>query len=368
MSPGRSQQPRTMTVFRTLLRRARTLLWTAFSILVILAAVLMGIGKLLIPYSDRYQPRLEAWLSSEFGQPVLLESFKGEWTGFGPRLSLRGMKLLPNSPEGAGALQGVEADVVIESAALDIRPLNLLLPGFPLYNFRIIGADFELSRAADGQFRLSGFGVSRRGSERESSALQELARVGEVILQDSSLAYRDEKDGIHLDFRDISGRLHLEGDELASEIRANLFDDRSSLIVGEVEATILMSLGDDQEVLGIEWQGTARELMLAALQARVPPSPFLPLTGWLNAELWGSWSAAEGHSVRGVTDLTDSRLVNDYQDLWLDRVNTRFRWHFLGKKHWELHFADFLYDDGDQRWTAPRISMARDFPWEFRCA
>ncbi len=360
MSPGRSQQPRTMTVFRTLLRRARTLLWTAFSILIILAAVLMGIGKLLIPYSDRYQPHLEAWLSKEFGQPVVLESFEGEWTGFGPRLSLRGMKLLPNAPDLAGALQGVEADVVIESAALDIRPLNLLLPGFPLYNFRVIGADFELSRGADGQFRLSGFGVSRRGSNQQGSALQELARVGEVVLQDSSLTYRDEKDGISLDFRDISGRLHLEGDNLASEIRANLFDDRSSLIVGEAEATILMSLGNRQEVLGVEWQGTARELMLAAFQARLPPSPFLPLTGWLNAELWGSWSAAEGHSVQGVTDLTDARLVNDYQDLWLDRINTRFRWRFLGKKHWELHLADFLYDDGDQQWTAPRISMARN--------
>ncbi len=101
--------------------------------------------------------------------------------------------------------------------------------------------------------------------------------------------------------------------------------------------------------------------MLAALQGRLPPNPFLPVTGWLNAELWGDWSAAEGHSVQGVADLADARLVNDYQDLWLDRVNTRFRWHFHNKKHWDLHLADFLYDgDGEQPWTAPRISMARN--------
>ncbi len=93
------------------------------------------------------------------------------------------------------------------------------MPGFPLYNFRVIGADFELLRSADGQFRLSGFGVSRRGAEQQGSALRDLARVGEVVLQDSSLVYRDEIYGIRLDFRDISGRLHLEGDELASEIQ-----------------------------------------------------------------------------------------------------------------------------------------------------
>ena len=95
-----------MTVFQTLIRRAKTLLWTAFSIVVIFAAVVLGIGKLLIPYSDRYQPRLEAWLSEEFGQPVVLESFAGEWTAFGPRLSLQGMKLLAPGTSGVASVTG----------------------------------------------------------------------------------------------------------------------------------------------------------------------------------------------------------------------------------------------------------------------
>jgi len=349
-----------MTVLKTLLRRARTLLWTAFSILVITAAVLMGIGKLLIPYSDRYQPRLEAWLSEEFGQPVVLDSFVGEWTAFGPRLSLHGMKLLPAAVAGSAAPQASGAEVVIESAALDIRPLNLLLPGFPLYNFRVIGADFELHRGTDGQFRLSGFGVSRRGAEGEGSALGELLRVGEVVLQDSSLVYRDELHGVQLDFRDISGRLHLAGDELASEMQASLFDDRSGLVVGELETIIRLSLDNERKIVGAEWHGSVRELMLAALQGRLPANPFMPLTGWFNAELWGEWSAAGGHLVKGAADLTDARLVNAYQDLWLDRVNTRFQWQFSTPRNWALHFADFLFDDGENPWTAPHLSMARN--------
>ena len=52
-----------MATLKRILRQARTLVWTALSILIILAAILMGLGKLLMPYSDRYQPRLEAWLS-----------------------------------------------------------------------------------------------------------------------------------------------------------------------------------------------------------------------------------------------------------------------------------------------------------------
>ncbi len=349
-----------MTTLKIIFRRARTLLWTAFSILVILAAVGVGLGKLLMPYSDRYQPQLEAWLSEEFGQQVILESFEGDWTAFGPRLSLKGMKLLPYTPGPGDIPQEAAAEVVIESAALDIKPLNALLPGFPLYNFRVIGADFELSRTADGQFRLSGFGVSRRGSGEQGSALKELARVGEVILEDSSLTYEDEEYEIHLGFSGIQGRLHLEGDELSTEIEATLFDSRSELVYGEIDTTLRITLGDDQKVIQATWQATMRELMLAALQGKLPPNPFLPLTGWLNAELWGEWSTQVGHEVKGVADVRDAIMVNEYQDLVLERVNSRFRWDFSGKGRWNLHLADFLYDDGVNAWTSARVSIARN--------
>jgi len=349
-----------MTALKIIFRRAKTLLWTAFSILVILAAVVVGIGKLLMPYSDRYQPALEAWLSEEFGRPVVLDSFRGEWTAFGPRLTLQGMKLLPVVVESPGARQDAGAEVAIEAAALDIKPLNSLIPGRPLYNFRVIGADFELLHGADGRFRLSGFGVSHRAGGGQGSALKELARVGEVILQDSSLQYQDEKLGILVGFSDIQGRLHLEDDELSTEFQASLFDTRSGLVYGDLEGTLLMTLDDDQKMTDFAWQVTASELMLAAFQGRLPRNPFLPLTGWLNAEFWGKWSREDGHLIKGVTDLREARLVNEYQDLSLERINTRFRWQFSGKGAWNLHLADFSYDDGEHSWTTPRISMARD--------
>ena len=349
-----------MAALKTLFRRTKTLLWTAFSILVILAAVVVGIGKLMMPYSDRYQPRLEAWLSEEFGRPVKLESFEGEWTAFGPRLTLQGLKLMPLESVAVDGLRVSEEAVAIESAALDIKPLNALIPGRPFYNFRIIGADFELRHTADGALELSGFGVSDRGGATQGSALKELARVGEVILQDSSLVYQDEKYGILLGFSDIQGALQLEGDELSTEIQASFFDARSGLVYGEVEATILLTLDEDQKLVDLAWQATARELMLAAFQGRLPRNSFLPLTGWLNAEMWGEWSRQGGHQVKGIADLKEARLVNEYQDLQLDWINSRFQWQFTDKGKWNLHLADFLYDDGERSWTAPRISIARD--------
>ncbi len=80
-----------MNNLRKIFRRVRTLLWTALTLVTVLAAVLVGIGKLLMPYSDYYQPELEEWLSRAFNQPVTVESFDGEWKAFGPRISLRGV-------------------------------------------------------------------------------------------------------------------------------------------------------------------------------------------------------------------------------------------------------------------------------------
>ena len=347
-----------MLRLQIILRRARTLLWTALSILVILAAVLVGVGQLLMPYSDHYQHRLEAWLSEEFGRPVVLESFEGEWNAFGPRLTLQGMSLLPS----AGGDPGESGVIAIESAALDIKPLNALIPGRPLYNFRVIGADLQLLHKANGRLELSGFGVSGRGTGGSSSGLKELAKVGEVVLQDSSLEYLDEKLNIHFRFSSINGRLDMDGDEFSAEIQASLYDARSELIYGEVEATVLFVLDEDQKMAQAAWQASARELMLAAVQGKLPSNPFLPLSGWLNAEFWGDWSESEGFRIQGVTDLKDARLVSNYQDLAIDRVNMRFNWHFREKGRWRLDIADFLYEDDKESWTAPKISLARNIP------
>ena len=305
-----------MTKLKIILRRTRSLLWTAFTIIVILAAVIVGIGKLMMPYSERYQPNLEAWLSQEFGQPVEIESFGGEWGAFGPSLQLRGMRLLPR---GAERLGETPAEAVIESAVLDIKPWNVLIPGFPLYNFRIVGAKLELVRNLQGDYHLSGFGVSNRGGA-ESSALGDLARVGEVVLQDSALLYIDERFDLSLGITNLNGRLMLEGNELSAEVQAQLFDSRIELNFGDIEGTLHLSLDEAQKMLCARWQGSIRQVMLAAFQGKVPPSPFLPLTGLLDSDLWGEWSREQGHRVNGMTVLGDALLSSEYQNILLEQL------------------------------------------------
>ena len=99
-----------MKSLKKIFQRLRTLLWTALTILTVLAAVVVGIGKLLMPYSVHYQPELEAWLTRAFNQQVKVESFSGEWKAFGPRISLQGVSLMTDGGQPEIAINQALAD------------------------------------------------------------------------------------------------------------------------------------------------------------------------------------------------------------------------------------------------------------------
>lgn len=343
-----------MATLKTILRRARTLLWTSLSILVIFAAVLVGVGKLLMPYSEHYQPRLEAWLSLEFGQKVTLESFAGEWNAFGPRLSLRGLRLRP-AANGKG-------EVAIAEAALDLKPLNVLIPGKSLYNFLVIGADFRLVHTPDGQYLLSGLGVGGPGAVGEESVLRNLVGIGELILEDSSLEYVDEKHDIRLNLTHIDARLQLDGNSVAVKLEARLSDEGTGRVYAELDANGLLELAEPRGLDEAHWQVTVRELLLSALQGRLPASPFQPQEGRVNAEFWCDWVADTPLQVAGVVDLRNGLLEHGEQKIVVEHLNTRLAGSFGGKGDWRIDFSELAYDDGTRSWTAPSVALARSLP------
>jgi uncharacterized protein YhdP len=260
-----------MTTVVTFVRRARTLLWTALSISIIFCAVIVGLGKLFLPYTAQYQGQLESWLSGEFGRPVEVESFSGEWKAFGPQLALKGLMLK--------ATDGGTGTSVIEEAVIDIKPFNALIPSRALYNFRVVGANFHLIRLQDGSFDFYGLGVGGGEAGSGESGLRQLAKISEVILEDSSLKYDDEIHQINLNIREINGRLRVRGDELSAEISSRLAHVETGEVYGEFEATARIMMDGDDGPLSARWQLSGQEMMLNALRDRLPPNDYFPQQG-----------------------------------------------------------------------------------------
>ncbi len=329
-------------------------MWTALTILTVLAAVLVGIGKLLMPYSDYYQPKLEEWLTKAFNQPVRLESFDGEWKAFGPRISLQGVTFMAN---------GRQPEIAIQHAALDIKPLNALIPGRPLYSFRIIGADLSLKRTEDGRYVLSGLGVSNQSSGRNSNPqLRNVALNGEVRLEDSSLSFDDSEREIHLILTNVNGRLKMDGQRLAAEIQARASDRDRRRIIGDLEATVQVELDAEQHLAAARWHVKTGEMMLAELVRQLPHHPLLPVSGWLNAELWGTWQQGSAQKMQGVLDLRDAQLTSQSGPLIIEHLNSRFNWTFSNARDWRIDLSDLAISQAGVDWQSERLSIARNLP------
>ena len=342
-----------MNSLRKIVRRLRTLLWTALTLLTVLAAVIVGIGKLLMPYSAHYQPELEAWLSEAFNQPVRVESFDGQWKAFGPRISLRGVTLMP---------EGLKSEIAINRAALDIKPLNALIPGRPLYSFRIIGADLSLERTPDGRYVLSGLGVGdTTGSGKdETPGLRDVVLNGEVRLQDITLSFDDQERAIHLELSNVNGRLTADGRRISAEIQASVTDRDRDRVVGDLDATAQVRLDSEQHLAEAHWHVKTGELILSELVRQLPPHPLVPVSGKLNAELWGEWQSGKPQLMQGVFDLRDAQLSSQTGPLIVDHLNSRFNFRFTERKNWRLDLSDTSVVYAGDEWQSERFSVARN--------
>ena len=341
-----------MTTLKTIFLRARTLLWTALSFTIIAAAVLVGIGKLLMPYSGRFQPQLEEWLSHEFGQQVTLESFSGDWKAFGPRLSLRGLRLQ--------VAPGRNVEVAIAEAALDLSPLNALVPGKPLYSFLVIGADFRLVRKRDGEYELSGLGVSGQDSTEGESGLRGLIGIGGLTLEDSRLEFFDEARATRMDLAALNARLQFDGDSLELELDAQFRDQPSGRVYGTIDANGILKLADKKGLEKANWQFAVRDASLSDFHERLPSNPFLPQEGLLNGEFWCDWQAGGPTRLTGVVDVKKGRVVNGDREIAVEHLNSRLGWTIDADGAWRLDFDQLQYDDGENTWTTPSLAIARD--------
>jgi len=343
------------------LRRLRSLLWTAFSILVIFAAILVGMGKLLMPYSDRYQPQLESWLSKEIGYPVTVKSFSGQWRAFGPRLTLKGLRIKSKA-------SGVADDVLIEEAALDLKPLSLLIPGRAFYSFLVIGADLQLSRDTLGRLQLSGLG--RRGdpgmdgdaapTSRAEVNLERLIGVGELRLENSRLELVDEILPAHLHLSDINARLQFSTDNVSVKLESSFTKQAKGQQYGSLEGVAILRTKPGGGLASASWYWSISDLLLVHLQEKFPAHPLLPRQGKLTAEVWGQWSEGAALVQNGTFDVRNSRLSNGETDLILDQFSSQFSWRISRARAWQLELANLQITHGERGLQLPGLLLARD--------
>jgi uncharacterized protein (TIGR02099 family) len=251
---------------RHYLDQFRAIVLTALAVLVIATAVLVGIGRALIPYADELRPWLAETLSDRIGQDVRIGRLEVQWPRLTPKLILLGASI---GPEGNPLLD-------VDQARLELHLPDLFSADRNPFRLIVLGLDLVLAEDEDGQWGLRLEGGARVAEHSERDPML----AGDLLVRDARLRVQPK------DFPEFGTRL-VEG-----EIRRR---GEQTLVQGLLEPAATagsgLSFGLLLEHPGNHW---------TALQARASGqdlimhdwlnAPWLPEGARLSVDAWLEWS------------------------------------------------------------------------------
>ncbi len=261
-----------MTPFRRRLRKLRFFVQAAFVTLVISAAVIVAIAQLALPWLADNPQRIEAWLSERLHRKVTIGHLSGQWTQAGPRLVFDDLRIRASDTG--------EAELRLPRSELAINLFAAFQKNLAWNEFRVVGLDLALSRAADGQWKLRGLdlGDSTNGDTSMGS-------LGVVVLVDMKLAVRAPSHAIDLDLRIPELRVVNRG--------------RITRVLGQVgtanSASSPLSLVADIDVgdrSGHLYVG-AHGIDIGELSGAHAPGGIAVVTAKGDLQLWATWQAGQ---------------------------------------------------------------------------
>jgi len=311
-----------------LARRVRQWLAAIAAVVIIATAVIVGIGRLLIPYADEMRPWLEAQLSEQLGHPVSIERVDARWPRLTPQITLNGLR--------AGAADSPLAE--LSEARLELHLPDLMRADRNPFRLVVLGLDLVLAEDEAGRW---GLRLEKGGRlSRDSGLGQGLA--GDLVVRDLRVRIRPYK-GPRVELIVSEGEIRRRGDRTGLVARAHLAaapeaELSLSLLGAQVEGRLQSLTGRvDLRRLRLEAPGLDRILPEFL---RVPPDR-------LDAGLAFDWQAGQGGSADLDVELTGSDGFDAQARLRVERRNARVD-------------AELVSLDSDGRTLARNIVLARE--------
>ena len=293
-------------------RKLRRWCWTVLVLALILAAVIVGIGRLVAPYADHARPWLEQHLGDRLAQPVRIEEIRARWPRLSPQIDIRGIRIGP-----------VEVpDLEIDRARLDVQLQHLLRPARNTLQLVVLGLDLAVEQDEDGYWTWQ-----LEGGARVAADWQRNLVAGDMLIRDARIRLAGHG------FREVRLRIseaefHRDG----SEIRARVQAVPEGTGQRPVEARLSAILNEQKLHSASAWI-RAEDLDPLVLLAVQPEEPIVERGPW-ELEMWADWSREEG--VRVYADLK----VHDPDTDGTVRLTSEFEAHGRWRPgNWEMEIS-----------------------------
>ncbi|OAB57819.1 hypothetical protein AY599_03885 [Leptolyngbya valderiana BDU 20041] len=290
----------TLTPLRRGLRLLRAWVLAILAVLIISTAVLVGLGRALIPYADSLRPWLTEQLSERLGEPVAVGRLEAQWPRLTPQLSLFDVRVGP-----------AEAPLLnVDQARLEVHLSNLLDRDRNLFELIVLGLQLVLEEDDEGRWGVRIEGGGEIGEERRDG---DPSPLGDLVIRDAELSVRSRA-GLALATRLVEGEVRRRGRD--TFVRGRL--EPSGRSGNPIEFSVLLSAEQDRWQRGQAWVG-AEALDLGQWIS----APGLPPEASVSMEAWARWDEATGGridmdlslaGIDGIAGVLEAEILAHRQD------------------------------------------------------
>lgn len=299
-------------------------LWYSFAAVMVLAAVLFSVTRMLLPNLDSVT--VEDYFSQFVNQPIRIQSLDAEWRGWGPSLVLNNVWLLDS--------QGKNTIVRVSKAHLGLGLWKTLKSGqLGFTSAKLQGVDLSITRMPDGQITLTGFEMlnSKESPVVDNTFLEWLLHQGRIGVHFRNLLYEDRMAGGRKQlFSNVEVSLMNRGERHLIEgwIGIPKQPDQKMTLFVDAQGDLLRS---DQ------WSGrlyvSGKKINIINLISSMTPLARKFSVGTSDFEIWSTWHKAKLERMQGKFALQDVAIKNTAKDVAPDTlVNYQ---QLIGRFHWE---------------------------------
>jgi uncharacterized protein (TIGR02099 family) len=330
--------------------------WTTAAVLIIVAAFLVSIARMLMPLLDDYRDDIERLATQQLGRAVHVDKISASWQGLWPALQLEKLRIMSQD----GKATWLQADrIKVSLNVWTVIRERRLDPGRILVH----GADIRVRRHEDGSFSLNGERLlaEKATEQRQDQLIRWLFSRSRLGLSDSRLIYQDSRYSDHpLEIQNAD--IHLENSNSKHRIRGSFRlpnqDERKLSFLVELKGDVLKP-GEVSNRFYVH--GALR--VTNWLKRRL--SNYINLDqGEVQLQVWGKGSLK---SVRHLTAKTEmERLIwslpgPDKQKVvrnYIDRLKGKMFWHRHDKgKGWSLDVEDLFLSREGLSWPATNMRL-----------
>lgn len=336
-----------MDVSATLKRSARYA-WTALAFLIICYALLVVIGRLLLPSLEHRQELVNQILSRQLGIQITTEHLAGSWTRFTPQFQVQGLRI--------GA-KGEAPAITVSSIHSEFDILRSALNAEIVWNDLSIGEiKLTLRENAEGQWFINNYPLSSPSSEANSR--EQLDALIHIIQLSTHIGI--EQIAIDIAFFDgTTTTLYVDAIQVESSGSFHRAQAKLSLDQDEDKAELLLEGRGNP----LDWQQFDGKAYINFQRVNLHNALGIILRSWqpfktltkttesntlLDAELWIS-AVKPGHfNLRGKVRAEEIPL-SWKQDLpAIKNFSTTFDGWFSPGKDWGLQCQNLRFDWGDK--------------------